>query len=239
MINVLIPVDSALADGTAYQDPISIHEFHEPQLEKDCAVKVVPPEALQALLKLSKSFATYEKRFGQVSDRDRAEILALFSLIEEERTWDNAKREEYLKWTLIKRREERKEAKIRRSPEQAVKMARILAEYDKASLEKRGRLRTITDNLNGREFLRVWWDRKNETLSVGVLVRSFRDALTVLLLLNLGNPESVAVCARCHKRFTRTKTTQDFCSLRCGNAARKARQRLKSKGEADVTRKTR
>jgi hypothetical protein len=234
MVNVLIPApDNARADGVAYADAASTCEYELPpdelHLQDDCPVRVVPAEALQALLKLRQSFATYEKRFGQVSSRDRANILALFSLVEEERTWDQTKRQEYVTWTLIKRRAERKEARAKRSPEEAKRMAKILADHDSAHLERRGRLHTITDQLNGCGSLRVWWDKRTDTLSPGVFAGSFVEALHVLLLLNLASSESVAVCAWCNKRFCRTMTTQDFCSLRCGNNARKARQRSREK----------
>lgn len=243
MISILIPApDNALADGTAYADAPSISEYelsdeHYPQ--ENCPVRVVPAEALQALLKKSRSFTTYEKRFGEVTKAQKASVLALFSLIEEERTLGETKRQEFDTWTLIKRRAERDEAKVKRSPEEAEMMASRLAEHDRAWVERRGRLRTITDQLNGLGTLRIWRDNRTDSLSVGVLADDFRSALLILLLLNLANSESVAVCGWCSKRFTRTKTNMEFCSLRCGNNARKARQRAKHKEMHNGSRKTR
>jgi hypothetical protein len=236
-ITVLISVaDDARNDGVVFKDAPSPYEFTLPdEVLHDCPVSVVPAEALQALLKLSRSFAIYEQRFGQVSERDKADILALFSLIEEERNWNPAKRQEFEKWTLAKRRAERKEAPVKLSPEEAERMARYLANHDKACLEKRGCLHTmgglhaITDRLSGWATLRVWRNKRTDTLSLGILAEDFVGALHVLLLLNLANSESLAVCAWCNKRYTRTMTSQNFCSKRCGNNARKARERSRKK----------
>jgi hypothetical protein len=156
-------------------------------------VRIVPAAALQALLKQGQSFGLFEKRFGQVSKSQTANILALFSLIEEERTWDQGKRLDFAKWTLIKRKAQRDEGKVKRSSDKGDEMARILAEHDRASVDKRGRLRTITDQLNGLGTLRLWRDKHTDSLNVGVLAEDFLSALLILLLLNLANAESVAV----------------------------------------------
>jgi hypothetical protein len=243
MIDVLIPETSkASADGVAFADEPSISEYEVSEtfhVRENCMVRIVPPAALQALLRQGQSFALFEKRFGQVSKSQKASILALFSLIEEERTWDQDKRLDFIRWTLVKRRAQQDEAKVKRSPEEDDGMARSLAEHDRAWVDKRGRLRTITDQLNGLGTLRLWRDKHTDSLSVGVLAEDFLDALLILLLLNLGNAESVAVCGWCGKRFTRTKTNMDFCSLRCGNNARKARQRAKHKEIRNGSRKAR
>jgi hypothetical protein len=240
MIDVLIPVPAnAREDGVAYADTPSTSEYEglpDEGLLHDCPVRVVPAGALQALLKKSPTFAAYEKRFGQVSDRDKASIIALFALVEEERTLDqdkrNSARQEFETWTLIKRRNERKEARTKSSPEEEEKMAQYLADHDMACHKKRERPHTITNQLNGWT-LRVWRDERTDpdTLSPGVLAGDFVGALHVLLLLNLARPESVAECGRCKKRFSRTKTTQHFCSLRCGNNARQARQRIRNEAK--------
>jgi hypothetical protein len=243
LISVLISENSnAAADGIVYADEPSISEYEVSErlhLPENCPVRVVPAAALQALLKQSQSFAAFEKRFGQVSKSQKANILALFSLIEEERTWDETKRQDFIRWTLTKRRAQRDEAKVKRSPDEAERMASIIADHDRASVERRGLLRTITDELNGLGTLRIWRDKRTDSLSIGVLADDFVAALRILLLLNLANSESAAVCGWCKKRFTRTKTNMDFCSLRCGNNARKARQRAKQKETYNGPRKAR
>ncbi|MBA3914201.1 MAG: hypothetical protein H0X25_10220 [Acidobacteriales bacterium] len=100
-------------------------------------------------------------------------------------------------------------------------------------------METIARQLTGLGTLRVWFDKRNETLSPGIVAADFNEALYVLLLLNLANVESVAICTRCGHQFRRTRTAQAFCSLRCGNNARQAKQRMKRKGEKNVTRKAR
>jgi hypothetical protein len=116
-------------------------------------------------------------------------------------------------------------------------MARILADHDESVLKEEGLEWTIAERLSGLGSLHVW--RMGDSLSPGIFVESFLGALYVLLFLSLEDPISIAVCGWCNKRFTRTKTTQAFCSLRCGNNARKARQRLKEGGGTNVTRKAR
>ena len=223
MINVLIPAkDGARADGHAYADApnTSEYEFLDGLLE-DLPVTVVLPDSLQALLEPNPRFAKYEKQFGKVPDSDREELLALFHLIEEERTFDQSHRRAYEAHKLAQRKAERKSSK---------RMAEVLFESDKKSLERKGRVRTATDALNVGSVIRVWWDKRNDTLSPGILVDGFRDALKLLLLLNLGNADSIAECGWCHKRFTRSKVAQLFCTLRCGNNARQARLRARKGG---------
>src|SRR5215469_7958170 len=108
MISVLIPAtEETRADGIAHyildvDSGESVFDDHE--ILQGKPVQVVPAGALQALLKQSRSFTAYERRFGKVANSERARLLALFSLIEEERTWDPAKRQDYMDWTVAKRR---------------------------------------------------------------------------------------------------------------------------------------
>jgi hypothetical protein len=240
MVSVLIPAAKhrhgvVLADAPCLCE----HEIHHAdELRDDCPVWAVPMGALQALLRRSSSFAAYEKRFGQVSDSERAGILALFSLIEHERTFDEAKLRSWRDWIFIKHKKEREEAHVKHALEESDAMARRLSRCDTDALDRGGAVRSIANTLSGG-ILRVWRDERSDILAPGILVNDFREALHVLLLLNLASPESLAQCGKCGKQFTRTKVTQQFCSLRCGNNARKTRQRLKQKGATSGPHKTR
>lgn len=200
---------------------------HEP--EDDRQVKVVPFDALQALLKLSKSFPEFEDRFGRVSKREKAHIVATFKLIEEWRSGDRAKREEYLGWKRSQINAFVKEYADKGSP-LGSEFAQHLIDSDKERVEGQSLQCTVTDLLNRRADVRVWWNAHTQTPCPGIFVENFVEALFVLLLLNLSNAVSRAVCP-CGKAFTRTKTTQVFHSARCGNRDRKARQRSRERDE--------
>jgi len=64
-------------------------------------------------------FKRYEKQFGKIHNSKRAEVLALFSLIEYELTFDQNQRQAYEASKLAQRRAERQEARVKRSPEEA------------------------------------------------------------------------------------------------------------------------
>jgi hypothetical protein len=84
----------------------------------------------------------------------------------------------------------------------------------------------------------VWQNAKTKALEPGIRVETFSNALLALLFLSLHNSESLAICP-CGKRYTRTKTTQIFCTARCAARERKARQRSREKEDTNGPQKTR
>jgi hypothetical protein len=238
VIPVIIPaLKGERQEGTAYPDPpdpISMEYGLEPPdiHRNDFAVRVVPPGALQALLRRSRSFAAFQNRFGALSERDRNVIRGLFKLIEAVRSKDEKRLGEYLAFVLAKRKSE--------SKTRPVNTIRYLFEHDRKQLKKHGPLRTLVNELQSAGTLRLWWNDAERTLAFAILAEDFTQALRVHLLLLLQAPESTALCKRCGRQFTRTKSTQVFCSAKCGNNDRKARQRGKEKENSSyVTRKTR
>jgi hypothetical protein len=71
----------------------------------------------------------------------------------------------------------------------------------------------------------VLWVERESVFAPGLYCDNMTTALATALFSQVASPQSVAICERCGNHFTRTKRAQRFCSLRCGNADRKARQR--------------
>jgi hypothetical protein len=72
-----------------------------------------------------------------------------------------------------------------------------------------------------------------ERLSPGLYCENMAAALGALLFSRVASPQAVSICGRCGSPFIRTKRIQRFCSLRCGNADRKARERAKFRRRAE------
>jgi hypothetical protein len=77
----------------------------------------------------------------------------------------------------------------------------------------------------------LWWVDKEKKFAPGLFCQDLSTAMAVSLVSHIASPRAVAVCERCGNQFIRTKTIQLFCSLRCGNAERKARQRAGKRGK--------
>ncbi len=79
----------------------------------------------------------------------------------------------------------------------------------------------------------LWLRWKDKRLSPGLYCENMAAALAALLFSYIASPQGLAICERCYSAFTRTKRVQRFCSLRCGNADRKARERAKFHGRTN------
>jgi hypothetical protein len=75
----------------------------------------------------------------------------------------------------------------------------------------------------------LWWDESKGKFAPGLYCDNLATALATALFSRVVSPKSLAVCQRCGNPFIRAKRPQRFCSLRCGNADRKARQRERAK----------
>jgi hypothetical protein len=71
----------------------------------------------------------------------------------------------------------------------------------------------------------LWWVETEKRFAPGLYCDDIATALATALFSRVVSPQAVAICERCGNQFIRTKRPQRFCSLRCGNADRKARQR--------------
>jgi hypothetical protein len=71
----------------------------------------------------------------------------------------------------------------------------------------------------------LWWNESKRKFAPGLYCDNMATALATALFSRVVSPMSLAICQRCGNPFIRSKRVQRFCSLRCGNADRKARQR--------------
>ena len=246
MISVIIPTKMGeRRDGIAFADsldPIAMeYGYTSPDAHhEDFAVRIVPRESLQALLRGHKSFAAYETRFGAVLESERHAIIGLFKLMEAARSGEDEPRKEYLVRTLGKLKSQRKEIISKASRTNSDAMVRYFFERDRKGLADYGPLGVLVKELQGVSTLRLWQNDSEPTLSIGLSAEDFPHALRVHLLLLLQDSESIALCKRCSREYTRTKTTQVFCCGKCGNNDRQARYRSKGKeNSSHGTHKTR
>ena len=71
----------------------------------------------------------------------------------------------------------------------------------------------------------IWWDERSKKFVPGLYCKDMATALAIGLFFR-----QAGVCLRCKNWFIPTsKKPQRFCSLRCGNADRKARERERDK----------
>jgi hypothetical protein len=232
MISVLVPAAGASADGLVFADPPDITEFDLPnyrEVTEDCPVWVVPPGALQAFLEKSSKFKALEKKFGRLSHREQIRLKSLFELLELVRSADPQKHERYCALLLLNRQVEQAEAKVQRSQEENEQMTRTLFEHDRRAFDERGPVGELIERLGLCGSLRIWLDTRTKTVAPGIFAGSFYGALLSLLVLNLANPKSVAICPKCKSQFRRSKSTMIFCSSRCASNDRKARQRSRER----------
>lgn len=114
---------------------------------------------------------------------------------------------------------------IRSIRENDPQIAKQYAEfYSKRSEQPPG----LSDELNiplKRARFVFWTPKKSGGLIPGLYCDDAFVALVALLASHVNSPQSFSVCARCQKPFYSVKRDQKFCSTRCGNAERKARQR--------------
>jgi len=213
-------------DRAPIDDPAETHDLDPLFVEVDPEpVCVVPADALLSLLERRGRFTGYEKRFGSVPDRDRAILLALFNLIEATRTGQAQYENEYLGFLEAARRRAPARDKVN-----VLDVLPLRASELKDNAEKKKMLSTAFRAVGLATTLTVWWNETTKTLEPGLHAgESFSDALFALLFLSLQNSVGSARCARCRKPYTRTKTTQIFCSAKCSANERKARQRSREK----------
>ena len=213
-------------DRAPIDDPAETHDPDPLYVEVDPEpVLVVPPDALRALLeRQTKKFRGYEKRFGDVDDRDRASLMALFNLMEAVRTGQERYEEQYLAFLKARSKIIPLEDKVNLLDVLPLEAKRL---KDGGAVKMLSSAFKLVSLVTG---LMVWWNETTKTLEPGLHAGgSFSDALFALLYLSLQSSEGPAICCRCKKQYTRTKTTQIFCSAKCSANERKARQRGREK----------
>jgi predicted RNA-binding Zn-ribbon protein involved in translation (DUF1610 family) len=114
-------------------------------------------------------------------------------------------------------------------PGEIEKLKQFFYEHEGGILKRKGERKVIAQALSDTGRLRLWQREEDGALCPGLLAGDFTNSLFVHLCLSLSDSEGLAICGACGKKYRRTKTTQVYCSPKCGNRARKARQRAKEK----------
>lgn len=205
---------------------------------RDIAVRIFPPDATEGLYdpkRRTQIDKEFNQAFKRVSEAARNELLAIYILAVAIRRQSREGLQQYAK------------LKVGAEANRAKEMAKLLAELgeptkveasekkealEKAVAEWRGRLRypisELSRELNklvrGVRFV-LWWVERTKNFAPGLYCDSASAALATALFSSIVSPQGLGICERCGNWFPRVKQDQRFCSLRCGNADRKARER--------------
>jgi hypothetical protein len=91
--------------------------------------------------------------------------------------------------------------------------------------------RVITDELHGKTALVCHWN--GAKFLPALLCEDFTSAVYALALVKFATGErGLALCAKCGEIFPQDRSDQDYCSLRCREAHRVARWRLRKRAQA-------
>jgi len=202
----------------------------------DIPVRIIAPSGFgEFLADRPRSGDTH--RLPAVPPRQRAALLALLRLTQAIQTRDRRSLRTFVKLQFAE--------EVRRGIEKDAEMSRALGANEwppgtwslpdirrHVAKSLRGRIRFPVSELgrllNGRlrkaRFV-MWWVERDKKFAPGIFCEDMATAFAALLVARITSPEGLAVCERCGTQFVRKKQGQRFHDLKCGNAARKARQR--------------
>jgi hypothetical protein len=203
----------------------------------DIAVRVLPLDAPEMLSSMAAT-ERLDNEFKTVPQRQRAGLLALLRLVQAIQTrshkhlaaYSNIQSEIEIQRWLAKQKEFVAAFGPRRW--RMPTNAQVETAKSEVAAQIRGRARfpisEVSRHLN--RYLRrarfvIWWSEREQQLLPGLYCKDMATAMAALMFSRVASTKGRAVCGRCGKEFVRTRRTQTFCTLRCGNAARKARQR--------------
>jgi len=226
-IPVLVPaVPHVKRDGTIYQTA-----------DYDIAVRILTLTDPEALL-IENPKTSHDEEFQRVGRRQQVGLLALLRLTQAVQTRNPADLKAYLRlesadeisrW-VDSQSKLRSALGARNWPKPKRKDVEAAQESIVRSVARRIRfpLSEIARQLNARlrqaKFV-IWWVERERKFAPGIFCEDAATAFAALLVAHVASPEGLGVCERCGTRFSRKKRIQRYCSLRCGNAARKSRQR--------------
>jgi CGNR zinc finger len=207
----------------------------------DLAVRVLPFDSLESLTS-GKTMAALQREYNVVSEGARLQLIALLTLTQAIRTRDLAHLKTYLNLKVaeemggFKRQQEKLRKSLRGWPDLTMLRERDEIRRRRTAIATRIRHpltelgRQLNEAVKKVRFV-IWWNERKRSFEPGLYCENVATALAVLVFTRITSPRTLAVCQRagCGKRFIRTKQSQKYCSLRCGNAARKARERAKRK----------
>ena len=202
----------------------------------DIAVRVVPRNAVEGIFnpkRREEINEAFNEAFKTVSEDALIDLKALVFLLQAIESRSSETLKTYVKWKapLEALRSEKHISKILGELCDG-KPARDSTNKDKyllsavRSLFRRVRypLSEFCRQLNAHARLAqfvIWWDESRKKFVPGLYCKNMATALAIGLFFR-----QAGVCVRCQNWFIPTsKKPQRFCSLRCGNADRKSRQR--------------
>ena len=202
----------------------------------DIPVRSVPLRALGIFEKKS-SIAKLEREYGTVPESARLGLIALVELAQAIHARDIKSLSRYAQLKAVDETK-KEELNLKSLMPEAFTLENKQARFAKKKSVVLRRVRTpmvefgreIDERTRGARFV-LWWNEGEERFEPGVYCENMATALAVLIFSRISSPRTLAVCPRqnCGRRFVRIKQNQQYCSLRCGNAARKARQRARQK----------
>lgn len=195
----------------------------------DLPVKIVPVVALESLVDNSRR-NKYEKQFGGLNEIEWLGLAGAFKLYESVRTGSTAfLRDAGLLFDsailLVSRQSTTSNEPNpveNRMKEGAAAITRIFTERG----PEEGLTWYLTSALatdgSFRDF-DVLYNERAKTVQPVIFCGDFAEALKVHLWLNMFRASTVATCLRCSTRYIRKKTTDLYCSKRCGTYVRQGR----------------
>jgi len=203
----------------------------------DIPVRVLPLDAPE-MLGDSAQVLKLEREYNAVPRRERAGLMALLRLTQAIQTRKYSHLAAYVdlqlgvevqRW-LVHEKELRGALGYRdwKMPRKDVVKKEKIKIGKHLSRRVRHPLSEVSKELNGRlKIVRfvIWWSECERKLLPGLFCDDMTTALAAVLFSRIASTQGLTVCVRCGKEFVRIRKNQTHCTLRCGNAARKARQR--------------
>ncbi len=196
----------------------------------------------------------FEKRYGQLANSQWAGLKAAMALIQAMEKPDPRHLQDYVKFQASAEVDAEEElvkrlSKVFRIPEAHETFAAMLATVrglrertwseQWAKLKQRtaaggSRVAAAELMLQLNRWVRearfvMYFDRSQERLLPALYCPDAGTGLAAMIFNRVPTPRGLGVCRRpaCQKSFLRMRPGQQYCSLRCGNADRKARERAR------------
>lgn len=203
---------------------------------EDIAIRIIPRNAVEGLFDCKRKEEInrdFNQAFNTVSEDALTDLKALVFLFQAIESRSHETLKTYVKWKapVEAARAEKHVSKLLAELGESKQGAVSDTEKDRYLLDAvRNLLRRTRYPLSelGRQLntharlarFVVWWDESKRKFAPGLYCKDMTTALAIALFFR-----EAAICERCKNWFIPTKAVQRFCSLRCGNADRKARER--------------
>jgi hypothetical protein len=241
LLPILIPADPKEADGMTF-------------LDGKPAYGRLLRESILEVFEVEHARQVFEKRYGQVADSQWAGVKASIALIQAMEKQDPRHLQDYFTFQALAETQAEEELVKRLSgvfkfPEAHEPLTAMLQTVrglkKKTWSEKKAKLkdRTATGGGFGVVSELLWqlnrlvrkarfvmfFDRSQEKPLPAIYCPDAGTGLAAMIFNRVPTPRGLGVCRRpaCQKSFPRMRPGQQYCSLRCGNADRKAQERAR------------